>query len=787
MDQIITLTNKNSVGFSTRDVKRHRNKSPMQRIHYEFCIIVRPGPLGLFLQPDPPRGIKVVQVYQDSPYKNIIQNNDRIVSVNFYSVEIATLHDLKLLLGAEGSKTLLVERCLERPVTIAMANSNMVPYPYTFTAKSCEVPRSLSLLEHGEVSSMEDIGIVECDPTRQDDNDKQQKQHIHPHESNGIKAFNTDTPKNHQQRSIDQSCKSSRVGEQLLKQPMIAHASESSQNAKVKRKSSKSTKKSLLSTSNHLDNFDDLTLATSIASVKNKIKTASLAATASTSASNHHLRGVTMRPSGKWQAQFYFAGKSQYIGVFDSREKAALAYEIAREHLKNRKARDPSEVESRISAARKAAFEGVNEIWGDGSGEKRNSTHGQQVNGAGMVTDYNCNDDEKSEGGHGNGHAQKTRVANGIKHGANGTTKLLTKKTKSPSKKKRSYDLSFRQSQDDEKSDSVRMTSDDDDTHNTSHTRDNGKGDIHNHFIVTHDDNDDKSSSTFSSTSANNDGRNSYPKSTCSKQSPQEIHENDTVGTDSTQDDDTPEPQQPPFTPTKLYSKTNTDGQSPTSTLPHHCGSFDERFEELKEFVQKYGHCDIHRDSKINQSLGTWCDSTRDTYHNQMNQGDQSLKKRKLSQKEIEHLEGIGFKWTLSPPNSYSRPTTNGLTSSPCSTPHPINAKCQEEDEEEKENEKHQRHQELEEPSQDEFMSSQESPLGKHGIFDERFQQLAAFYDRYGHCDVPSQWKINPALGLWCFNLRQAYHKLQKGRRANVKLSKDEIERLESIGFKWFL
>ena len=45
-------------------------------------------------------------------------------------------------------------------------------------------------------------------------------------------------------------------------------------------------------------------------------------------------RGVTMRPSGKWQAQLYYAGKSRYIGVFDSREKACLAYEISREVLK---------------------------------------------------------------------------------------------------------------------------------------------------------------------------------------------------------------------------------------------------------------------------------------------------------------------------------------------------------------------------------------------------------------------------------------------------------------------
>eukprot|EP00546_Thalassionema_frauenfeldii_P010354 CAMPEP_0178910146 /NCGR_PEP_ID=MMETSP0786-20121207/8931_1 /TAXON_ID=186022 /ORGANISM="Thalassionema frauenfeldii, Strain CCMP 1798" /LENGTH=856 /DNA_ID=CAMNT_0020582357 /DNA_START=197 /DNA_END=2767 /DNA_ORIENTATION=- len=80
------------------------------------------------------------------------------------------------------------------------------------------------------------------------------------------------------------------------------------------------------------------------------------------------LRGVTMRPSGKWQAQLYYAGKSRYIGVFDTREKAALAYEIAREKLKsdNKSPADQSAqslkaTENAVNAARKAAFEGVNE------------------------------------------------------------------------------------------------------------------------------------------------------------------------------------------------------------------------------------------------------------------------------------------------------------------------------------------------------------------------------------------------------------------------------------------
>ena len=80
------------------------------------------------------------------------------------------------------------------------------------------------------------------------------------------------------------------------------------------------------------------------------------------------LRGVTMRPSGKWQAQLYYAGKSRYIGVFDTREKAALAYEIAREKLKadnktpaDQSAQSLKATENAVNSARKAAFEGVNE------------------------------------------------------------------------------------------------------------------------------------------------------------------------------------------------------------------------------------------------------------------------------------------------------------------------------------------------------------------------------------------------------------------------------------------
>jgi len=70
-------------------------------------------------------------------------------------------------------------------------------------------------------------------------------------------------------------------------------------------------------------------------------------------------RGVTVRPSGKWQAQLYYAGKSRYIGVFESREDACYAYEVARQILVSCKEPKDGEVEVNINLARKAAFAGV--------------------------------------------------------------------------------------------------------------------------------------------------------------------------------------------------------------------------------------------------------------------------------------------------------------------------------------------------------------------------------------------------------------------------------------------
>jgi hypothetical protein len=70
--------------------------------------------------------------------------------------------------------------------------------------------------------------------------------------------------------------------------------------------------------------------------------------------------------------------------------------------------------------------------------------------------------------------------------------------------------------------------------------------------------------------------------------------------------------------------------------------------------------------------------------------------------------------------------------------------------------------------------------------FDDRFYDLMAFKAKYGHCDA-SQTGDNASLGRWCSALRVSYKKIQNNQKANMKLSDEQIQRLNDAGFKWSL
>lgn len=71
-------------------------------------------------------------------------------------------------------------------------------------------------------------------------------------------------------------------------------------------------------------------------------------------------------------------------------------------------------------------------------------------------------------------------------------------------------------------------------------------------------------------------------------------------------------------------------------------------------------------------------------------------------------------------------------------------------------------------------------PLG----WDERFEQLKEYKQVNGNCNVSTydEDKANPELGVWVTTQRTA----KKGKGTN-KISPEQINRLEGIGFKWVL
>lgn len=140
---------------------------------------------------------------------------------------------------------------------------------------------------------------------------------------------------------------------------------------------------------------------------------------------------------------------------------------------------------------------------------------------------------------------------------------------------------------------------------------------------------------------------------------------------------------------------------------------FDERLRELEEFKAKYGHCRVPQVWKENKRLGQWVATTR------------NLKKAgKLPLERVKLLEGVGFVWCCRNVTAASKGEKRKMIP-----------------------------------------------------WNERFEELKVFKDKYGHCNVPHKWSENVKLSNWLY-CQRSFHR-------HGKLSQDKIKRLESIGFEW--
>ena len=195
---------------------------------------------------------------------------------------------------------------------------------------------------------------------------------------------------------------------------------------------------------------------------------------------------------------------------------------------------------------------------------------------------------------------------------------------------------------------------------------------------------------------------------------------------------------------------------------------WERRFEELLAFKEAQGHCNVPRAYKPNPALGMWVGDTR-----------KNRKAGKLTAERERRLEHAGFVWD-SLENEWERrfeelrafKEAQGHCSVPQGyKPNPALGTWV--------NNMRQAH------KTGKLTADRKRQLEKTGLiwdsqeseWERRFEELLAFKEARGHCNVPNRFNPNPALGKWVDNMRT--------RHKAGKLAADRERRLEKAGFVW--
>ena len=158
---------------------------------------------------------------------------------------------------------------------------------------------------------------------------------------------------------------------------------------------------------------------------------------------------------------------------------------------------------------------------------------------------------------------------------------------------------------------------------------------------------------------------------------------------------------------------------------------WDKWFEELVRYKEKYGTCNVSRNSKDHRALGSWVHKQRLRYRKTTSPKPTTL--RSLSAEEVSRLEDVGF----------------------------------------------------------EFEGASVRQSRREEKWNKRYEELVEYKKKYGHCSVPYsknsrtrkiKSKEFDALANWVSTQRTRYNNLQKGSKP---LTEEEIRLLQELGFEW--
>ncbi|GFH43892.1 hypothetical protein CTEN210_00365 [Chaetoceros tenuissimus] len=219
--------------------------------------------------------------------------------------------------------------------------------------------------------------------------------------------------------------------------------------------------------------------------------------------------------------------------------------------------------------------------------------------------------------------------------------------------------------------------------------------------------------------------------------------------------------------------------------------SFEEHFNDLKEYKARYGHCNVPLKHKDVPTLGNWCRAMKANYQ-LIQRGKKPL--RRLNQEMIDKLDSIGFPWKVSKCRTFQEHLSDlkefKKKYGHCNVTSKYNPALAGWCAEIRKGYKH-------------FVSGKKAAsynltpsmvdqleqLGfvfkKVRSFEEYIHDLQTFKDEYGHCYVPKRYKDNQQLGRWVMAMRGAYKSIQAGKKPHHRLTKQMINRLNDMGFSW--
>jgi hypothetical protein len=233
-------------------------------------------------------------------------------------------------------------------------------------------------------------------------------------------------------------------------------------------------------------------------------------------------------------------------------------------------------------------------------------------------------------------------------------------------------------------------------------------------------------------------------------------------------------------------------GQKRKRTAP--TNSFDYRFNYLMAFKAKYGHCNVSFNGE-DASLAKWCTELRGSYKKMQNNQKPHTK---LAHAQIQCLTDAGFKWSLKVGSDFDKRFNDLMAfKAKCGHCHvPFTGQnaslgqwCSEMRVSYKKIQNNQKpinklsDEQIQRLNDAGFKWSLQA-LKRRLVFDKHFNDLMSFKAKYGHCDVPQRGE-NASFGKWCNLLRVSYKKIQNNQTPNMKLSDEQIQRLNDLGFKW--